>query len=116
MKTLIGTLVVVIMASFAFKPATMSTKLKITILNELGNIEDSVAVTLYRDESDYREEVNPVTQIQYTDAKGRTTFTDLDPVAYYIHAEKGDKTNVGAGVVTDILLKGKLNKLNIVIE
>ncbi len=116
MKSFIATSILIIGISFAFKPAVMSTKLKITILNELGNIEDSVAITLYRNETDYREELNSVTPTKYTDNKGRTTFTDLDPVAYYIHAEKGDKTNVGAGVVTEELLKGKMNKLTIIIE
>ena len=116
MKPLFATLVLIIAVSFAFKPAMVSTKLRITILNELGNIEDSVAVTLYRHKNDYREEVNSVKPVQYTDKKGRTTFADLDPVEYYIHAEKGDKTNVGAGVVADVLKKGKMNKLTIIIE
>ncbi len=115
MKSIIATLVLIVGVSFAFKP-TLSTKLRITILNELGNIEDSVAVTFYRNKTDYREEVNAVAPTQYTDKKGRTTFANLDAVEYYIHAIKGDKTNVGAGVVTDILQAGKMNKLTIIIE
>jgi hypothetical protein len=115
MKAIIGFILLVVLCSFSVAPV-LKTNLRITILNELGNIEDSVAVTIYRDENDYREEVNPVTPVQYTDKKGRTTFTDLEPVEYYIHAQKGDKTNVGAGVVADALLKGKMNKLTIIIE
>lgn len=114
MKYFIGILFVVVASSFMVKP--FPTSLRITTLNDLGNIEDSVEVALYRTIEDYREEVNPVTEPQYTDKKGRTTFKGLDPVKYYIHAEKGDKNNVGGGVETDILNEGKVNKLTIIIE
>lgn len=101
-------------SSFLMKPAP--TNLRITTLNELGNVEDSVEVTLFRTVQDYREEVNPVMQAQFTDLKGRTTFKGLEPIKYYIHAEKGDKSNVGGGVETDTLEEGKINKLTIIIE
>jgi len=115
MKSLIASIILVGLFSFNEVP-TLKTSLRVTILNELGNIEDSVAVTIYRHENDYREELNSVVPTQYTDVKGRTTFSDLEAIEYYIHAEKGDKTNVGAGVVADTLQKGKLNKLTIIIE
>ena len=115
MKSLITVVVLAVLFSFTSAPV-IKTNLRITILNELGNMEDSVAVTIYRHENDYREEVNPITPTQYTDKKGRTTFSDLEAIEYYIHAQKGDKTNVGAGVVADVLQKGKMNKLTIIIE
>jgi len=115
MKPIIGSLIFITICAFAFKPV-LKTNLRITTLNELGNIEDSVAITIYRNKTDYREEVNPVVPVQYTSEKGKTTFTGLEPLIYYIHAVKGDKTNVGAGVVADILIKGKMNKLTIIIE
>jgi len=115
MKSFFGVILVLAISSFAIKPI-LPTSLKITTLNELGNIEDSVQVTLYRSMEDYREEVNPIMESQYTDAKGRTTFKNLDAIAYYIYAVKGDKSNAGAGVLTDTLKEGKINKLTIIIE
>ncbi len=115
MKAILGAFFLIIVLSFSLKPG-LKTNLRITILNELGNVEDSVVVTLYTNKNDYRENKNPVVPLQYTDTKGRATFSDLEPIEYYIHAQKGDKTNVGAGVVADVLKKGKLNKLTIIIE
>lgn len=115
MKKFLGVAIVLIISSFALIPH-LPTTLRITTLNELGNIEDSVKVTLFRNLEDYREEVNPVLTPDYTDKKGRVTFKGLEPIKYYIHAEKGDKTNVGGGVQTDSLKEGKINKLTIIIE
>ncbi|MCB0495963.1 MAG: hypothetical protein KDC79_07490 [Cyclobacteriaceae bacterium] len=114
MKPVIGLALVFILSSFIVKP--LPTSLKITTLNELGNIEDSVKVTLFKSIEDYRKEANPVMESQYTDKKGRTTFKGLDATKYYILAEKGDKNNDGAGVETDALEEGKINKLTIIIE
>lgn len=114
MRTIIGIFIVLISSSFVVLP--FPTTLRITTLNDLGNVEDSVQVTLYRTLKDYREEVNPVAEPQFSDKKGRTTFKKLDPVKYYIHAEKGDKSNIGGGVETNTLEEGKINKLTIIIE
>ncbi len=115
MKGILGSLVLVVFLSFSFKPV-LKTNLRITILNELGNVEDSVSVTLYTNKDDYRNNKNPAVPMQLTDEKGRATFKDLKPIEYYIHAQKEDKTNVGAGVVADVLKEGKMNKLTIIIE
>lgn len=115
MKPIIGSLILIIVCSFAFKPM-YTTSLRIKIHNELGNIEDSVEVTLYKSMADYRKEVNPAFRTRYTNEKGRTTFKNVEPIIYYIHAEKGDKDNVGKGVVSDTIKAGQLNKLTIIIE
>lgn len=115
MKPIIGSLILIIAFSFAFKPMN-TTSLRIKIHNELGNIEDSVEVTLYKSMVDYRKEVNPAFRTRYTNEKGRTTFKNVEPIIYYIHAEKGDKDNIGKGVVSDTLKAGQLNKLTIIIE
>jgi len=115
MKSILGSVLLIALLSFSFKPI-LKTNLRITILNELGNAEDSVEVTLYINKNDYRENKNPAVPLQLTDEKGRVTFKDLEPIEYYIHAQKGDKTNVGAGVVADVLKEGKMNKLTIIIE
>lgn len=114
MKPVIGIVLALVLSSFLTNP--FPTTLRITTLNDLGNVEDSVEVSLYRTLQDYREEVNPVVEPQYTDKKGRTTFKGLEPIKYYIHAEKGDKSNVGGGVETNKLEEGKINKLTIIIE
>lgn len=101
---------------FSFTGQFFSTSLKLTVLNELGNQEENVMVQLFPTEEDYRNETNPVTEVQYTDKKGRVKFKDLEPRVYFVNAEKGDKNNIGAGVQTDTLAENKLNKITIVIE
>ncbi|UII20233.1 carboxypeptidase regulatory-like domain-containing protein [Fulvivirga ligni] len=94
----------------------LKTSLKLKVLNELGNVEEGVAVQLYGSEEDYRAESNPLSEVQYTNDKGEVKFKDLEPKVYFVNAEKGDKNNIGAGVQTDVLEEGKLNKVTIIIE
>lgn len=94
----------------------LNTSIKINVRNELGNIEEGVAVQLFGSEEDYRNEQNPVTEIAYTDSKGNVKFKELEPKIYFVNAKKGDKNNVGAGVQTDKLVDGKMNKVTIIIE
>lgn len=109
--------IVALAGLFAFtRSAVMDTSLKITVRNELGNIEEGVNVQLFPTEEDYRNETNPVTDVQVTDKKGNVKFKDLDPKVYFVNANKGDKNNIGAGVQTDTLIEGKLNKVTIIIE
>lgn len=92
-----------------------STTLKINIRNSLGNIESGVAVTLYANKEDFKKEENPV-QEGVTNDKGMVTFKNLEAKAYYVAAEKGDMTNFGLGVQTNVLEAKKVNKVTIVIE
>lgn len=116
MKRIVVAVLILIVAG-AFKSEQLfKTNLKITVLNELGNVEEGVSVQLFPTEEDYRNETNPVTEVQMTDAKGQVKFKDLEAKAYFVNAEKGDKNNIGAGVKTDPLEEGKLNKINIIIE
>ncbi len=94
----------------------LKTSLKITVIDELGNIVEGAAVQLYPTDDDYRNETNPASEIYYTDKKGQVKFKDLAAQVYYVNASKDDKNNIGAGVQTDKLLDGKMNKVNIVIE
>ena len=107
-------LIVAIMTSFS--NVYLKTSLKLNVRNELGNLEEGVAVQLFTSEEDYRNETNPASEIQYTDEKGNVRFKELKPIIYFVNAEKGDKNNVGAGVQTDKLVEGKLNKVTIIIE
>lgn len=103
--------------SFSLKSdQLLPTSLRITVLNELGNVEPEAKVTLYGNGEDYKKEENAVMEGKMTDKKGRVTFKGLEPKVYFVNAEKGDKNNYGAGVQTDTLEEGKVNKVNIIIE
>jgi len=91
------------------------TKLRITVRNNLGNVEEGVAVKLYANEEDYRDGKNVIEQ-QTTDKKGRVMFKSLERKDYFIHATKGDMDNVNNGVQTGNLEEGKVNKVVIIIS
>ncbi|MEQ8925837.1 MAG: carboxypeptidase regulatory-like domain-containing protein [Fulvivirga sp.] len=115
MKIIFG--ILAIASAFAFTNIQVfDTSIKINVRNELGNIEEGVSVQLYGSEEDYRKEQNPVTEVAITDKKGNVKFKDLEAKIYFVNAKKGDKNNVGAGVKTDMLEAGKLNKVTIIIE
>ena len=101
----------------AAKPATgfLPTKLKVTVIDELGNVVEGATVKLYETEEDYRADENAAFGPAISDAKGLVKFKALKPMAYYIYVEKGDQRNDGAGVLTAVLEEGKVNKVNVVI-
>lgn len=101
--------------SFQSKTQLFPTKLRVTVLDGLGNFTPDVQVTLYQSETDYQNSKNPV-QSGTTDKKGRITFEDLQPKVYFVDARKDDMNNNGEGVVTAPLVEGKVNKINTVIE
>ncbi|MFT4834934.1 MAG: hypothetical protein ACI83W_001955 [Marinoscillum sp.] len=103
---------------FSFAPASSQlfpTKLRVTVLDGLGNATESATVVLYASQEDYRDSKNAIST-QMTDKKGRVVFTELKPQPYFIDATKGDMNNDGEGVRTSTLDEGKLNKVNTVIE
>lgn len=116
-KTVLGVAVLLLTASF--QPAELRflpTKLKITVLNELGNPVPGTAVTLFATKEDYKQEVNRVLPTDTTNADGVVTFKGLEPMSYYVHATMGSKSNIGAGVLTSPLMEGRVNKVNTIIE
>jgi len=108
-------LLMLFMASSITAASLLPTSLKITIVDELGNVVEGAKVTLYATEQDYRAETNPIDS-SVTDSKGRVTFKKIKPAIYFVHAIKGEKNNNAAGVQTDELIAGKINKITIVIE
>ena len=92
------------------------TSLQVTVRNELGNLEEGAKVTLYKTEEDYNATINPVGEAKETDKKGRVLFEGLEPLAYFVQAEKGDLNNFGAGEKTPELDKNKINKVTIIIS
>ena len=91
------------------------TSLKVTVRNELGNLESGAKVTLYATKEDYEKEVNPVVS-QTTDAKGLVYFQHLEALSFYLSAEKGDRNNVGAGEKIDSLTANRVNKVTVIIS
>lgn len=92
------------------------TNLKITVIDELGNIVPGAKVTIYKNKLDYDAEKNPVHETKITNNKGQVTFKKVETIAYYVLAKKGDMDNIGAGEIITELEKGKLNKANVVIS
>lgn len=97
------------------KEELLPTRLRITVIDGLGNVTEGAKVTLYKNEEDYKSSKNQVSTA-LTDDKGRVTFKALEPVPYFIDARKGDMNNDGEGVRTEALSEGKLNRVNTVIE
>ncbi len=116
-KTIIFTLFIfsLIGTGFTIDNTTIATSLKITIRNDLGNIESGVTVTLYGSKEDFQKEENFIQQGQ-TNEKGVVSFKGLQAKAYFVTAVKGDMDNFGAGVQTGTLEAKKTNKVTIIIE
>ena len=100
----------------AFTTSFLPTSLRVTVLDELGNRVEGASVQLFTTDTDYRTEENAVSKIQFTNKKGKTTFKKLKPMPYFVNVLKEDKNNNGAGVQTDTLKAGLVNKVTIVIE
>jgi len=115
-KILLPTLIITLVIFSSFQPKFLPTSLRITVIDNLGNLVENAEVTIYRSEDNYRNDTNPVAEKQLTDAKGRVTFKKIAPVSYFIDARKGDQSNDGEGVQTAKLKEGRLNKVNTVIE
>lgn len=92
-----------------------STRLRVTVIDGLGNFVEGATVSIYDNEADYRESKNAVAILE-TNKKGKVIFSKLKPIAYYIEASFEDKNNNGEGVLTEALAKGRSNKVNTIIE
>jgi hypothetical protein len=104
--------------SSAFQTADaqlLPTKLRVTVIDGLGNFVEGATVSIYETEKDYLASENAVAVLK-TDKKGRVTFKEVKPMAYFVDARFEDKNNDGEGVKTGELSEGKLNKVNTVIE
>lgn len=115
-KTVFFLLIAAALTGSGFKSTeVLPTGLKITIRNDLGNLEAGVIVTLYKNKEDFEKEQNMVMK-GYTNERGLVSFKQLDAIVYYVSAVKGGMNNFGAGVQTDPLEANKINKVTIIIE
>ncbi|MDB5258627.1 MAG: hypothetical protein JWM14_3322 [Chitinophagaceae bacterium] len=115
MKKITGT---VCLSLFLFSLTSFQlfkTSLRITVRNELGNLESGATVAVYKTKEDYEKNANPVA-LDKTDAKGIVTYEDMEAIVYYVTAEKGDRNNFGAGEKTEALTPSKMNKMTIIIS
>ena len=69
----------------------ISTKLKVTVLDEVGNVQEGATVTLYKNQDDYNNSENPAYPPIKTNAKGVAQFKKIEAIKYFIHVEKGKK-------------------------
>lgn len=119
MKSRFVIAVVLVMIAGAFSnpgDQVFQTKLKITILDYLGNPVEGATVELYSSAEDYEKEENPAAPSQETDEKGRVLFKGLEPIVYYVHAHKGDMNNYTGAVTTSELVAKKVNVIRVIIE
>jgi hypothetical protein len=93
----------------------LPTSLKVTVLDELGNPIEGATVKLYLTKDDYFNSANEVAT-GTTNKKGIVSFKKLDPIAYYLDARIGEKSNDGMGAQTSVLQEGRINAVNMVIE
>lgn len=113
-------IVLISLLSFVIPPEKteadlLPTKLRVTVIDGLGNFVESAQVSIYETKEDYSASENAVA-VGMTDDKGKVTFKDVKNIAYFIEAKEGEKNNNGEGVKTGKLEEGKLNKVNTVIE
>lgn len=111
-------LAVLFMSTSSFAPVDeqlLPTKLRITIIDGLGNFVEGATVSIYEKKEDYLQSKNAFATLK-SDDKGIVTFSDVKPMIYYVEAKKDEMNNHGEGVVTGTLAEGKINKVNTVIE
>ena len=94
----------------------LATSMRITVLDNLGNVVENAQVTIYANRGDYENEESAVAGPEKTDSKGRVTFKKLEEKSYYVRVKKGEKNNYNEGEKTGVLMQGKLNKFNIIIS
>lgn len=111
-------LIAVILAGSALLTSSqlLKTQLRVTVLDGHGNYQEDAEVTLYGSMEDYNNAENPVMETEKTNRKGRVRFVGLEPQPYFVEVEKGDLSNVLGGEKTDTLKKGRINRINIVID
>ena len=98
------------------KAQLVKTHLKVTVLDDAGNLVEGAEVQLYTSDADFKKEQNPATEKLKTDEKGVVVFKELKARVYYVLATKGEQNNWGGGIQTDKLIEKKVNKINIIIE
>ncbi|WP_096431278.1 hypothetical protein [Labilibaculum antarcticum] len=77
----------------------VSPKLEITVNDNDGNFISNVTVTLYTNESGWKNKTNDILEAE-TNSSGIVLFEELEEQIYYFSAVKGDLTNDESSVAT----------------
>lgn len=93
----------------------LPTKLRVTVIDGLGNFVEGATVSIYESKEDYLASKNPFATLR-TDKRGRVTFKEVLPKSYFVEASFEGMNNNGYGVKTYELSEGKINKVNTVIQ
>lgn len=93
----------------------IKTSLVITVLDDLGTIQEGAEVMLFETESDYAELKNAIGP-EFTNEKGKVRFSDLKAIDYFLQVKKDKKSNLFGGEKTGKLEDGKYNKVNVIIS
>ena len=112
-KTIVLTGLILTMSlvfSFESQAQILPTKLRMTIIDDSGSKVEAAEVIIYTKEEDYRASENVVFRGK-TNKKGKLTFKEAKTILYFIEVKKGEMTNIGEGVQTGPLAKGKINKV-----
>jgi hypothetical protein len=86
---------------------SLSTSLKIRVIDRQGNSISGVAVKLYSALEDLEHDEKQTGLTQTSDTTGEVMFDNLQELKYYWLAEKGCTNNINGIITTDIL---ELNK------
>jgi hypothetical protein len=113
---LVASMIVLAAVSVSAEMQVLPTGMRITVLSRLGNPIENAKVVVYETRDDYDNEENAVAGPVFTDNKGRVTIKNLDEKDYFVQVTKGDENNYGDAEQTGKLIKGKINKFNIIIQ
>lgn len=68
------------------------TRLEITVVNELGELQSGAAIKIYRTSNDYNYDTN-VVKTADTGNDGKALFENLENIKYYYDIVKGNMNN-----------------------
>ncbi len=109
-------LVSILMSTKPIDNELLKTQLIVTVLDDVGTIQEGATVKLYKTEEDYNKGENQVLETGITNAKGKTRFIGLEPIAYFMEVQSGKKDNSLGAEKTSVLVEGKINKVNVIVE
>ncbi len=93
----------------------LKTQLRVTVLDDLGNLHSGAKVSLYENIEQYNSR-KPVFGPLDTDKKGKAIFFSVGVGPYLIEVLDGDYSNDFGGQQTEKLSDGKINKVNVIIS
>jgi len=103
----------VLVAMTGFTPV-LKTSLNITVRDEAGNLVPDANIKLYSNRENWEKETGHFAE-GVTDAKGIYKFQDIAQLSVFLLVKKGDKDNTG-GAEQTTLVKGKINKITVIIQ